>query len=78
MSNEYIMELMCLRELPWHDNHNHSLFLPNLDLVDPDKKYIVSPSPKTLVFHQGFVSKGKLGQITPTITIGISMKHAIM
>lgn len=40
-SNESIMEIMCLGELPWDGHHHQSSFLPDLDLVENDIKSII-------------------------------------
>ena len=81
-SNESIMVIKCLGELPWEYYHHRSYFLPNLDLEDHDAKSIISnddsQSLEFPIFHQGSVFEGNLGMITPTITIDISVKYGVM
>jgi hypothetical protein len=54
-SNESIMEMLCIDELPWDDNHHRSSFLPPREDIQadiqsispPDDDFLSSPMPLT-------------------------------
>ena len=77
--DKYIQEIMCLEEWPWEDPH-HCFSISDLDtipfkILSYDTPEIV-PSPYTTI--QTLDSEGKMGNISNTFLIDISIKTDTM
>jgi hypothetical protein len=81
-SNESIMEMLSIKEVPWDDNHHCSYFLPSLDELEKDIHSIfldgVVNSLQFLILTQDTIYEGNLGNISSTIVINISIKEGIV
>lgn len=81
-SDESIMEVMNLEELPWKDHLHRSSFLPNLTTVETNIKSIVSPedveNPQTPILTDDVLSEENLGNIILTMFIDIFEKPGVM
>jgi hypothetical protein len=81
-SDEYIMEMLSIDEVPWDDNHHRSSFLPSLDEIEKDIHSIfpdsVVDSRQSPILTQDTTSEGNLGNISSTISIDISIKEGIV
>jgi hypothetical protein len=81
-SDESIMEMLSIDDLPWDDNHHRSSFLPPLEefqqhicsVFPPD----VSDAPQSPILTQDSFSEGNMGNISTTIVIDISIKEGVM
>jgi hypothetical protein len=79
--DESIMEMLSIDDLPWDDNHHRSFFL----LILEDVRDIQSVSPLDVtnasqlpILTQDTFSEGNMGNISPTITIDISVKEGVV
>lgn len=77
LTNEGIMEIMSLEELPWIDTHHRSLFLPRPVVMSTIFEESSSPFPPPIVTHEVW-SEGNLGNITQMISIAISIKPGVV
>ena len=80
-SDESIIEVMSLEELPCMDHHHRSSFLPDLDTVENNITSLVPPeivnmSQSPILTHD-FLSERNLGNITLTMFINISEKPGV-
>jgi hypothetical protein len=61
-SNEDIMEILNINEVPWDDNHHQSYFLPSLDEIEEDIQSIFPPMlsilPNILYLPRTLLSRG--------------------
>jgi hypothetical protein len=61
-SDESIMEMLSIEEVPWDDNHHRSSFLPSLDEIEKDIHSIfpdgVVDSPQSPILTQDTTSRG--------------------
>jgi hypothetical protein len=80
--NEYIMEILSIKEAPWDDKHHRSSFLPNLDDIEKGISCIFSSdiveSPQYPIPTQDTISEGNLGNISSTIIVELSIKEGIV
>jgi hypothetical protein len=81
-SDESIMEMLSLDDVPWNDSHHRSSFLPPLEEIQEDI-HSVFPSdvvdfPQSPILTQDTLSEGNLGNISSTIVIDISIKEGVM
>jgi hypothetical protein len=81
-SDESIMEMLSIDEVPWDDNHHRSSFLPPLEEIQEDIHSIPPPdvvdSPQSPILTQDTISEGNLGNISSMVVIDISIKEGIM
>jgi hypothetical protein len=81
-SDEPIMEILNIDEVPWDDNHHQSSFLPSLDEIEEDIHFIFPPdvvdSPRYPILTQDTTSEGNSCNISSTITIDILIKEGIV
>jgi hypothetical protein len=81
-SDESIMEMLSIDDLPWDDNHHQSSFLPPLEEIHQDIQSIFPPDvTKALqspILTQDSLSEGNMGNISTTITIDISIKEGVV
>jgi hypothetical protein len=58
-SDESIMEILSIEEIPWDENHHHSSFLPHLDDIEKDISSIfpinIIDSPQTPILTQDII-----------------------
>jgi hypothetical protein len=77
-SDESIMEMLSIDDLPWDDNHHRSSFLPISEEIR-DIQSVSSPDvPNDPKLPQDTFSEGNMGNISPTITIDISVKEGVV
>jgi hypothetical protein len=77
-SDESIMEMLSIDDLPWDDNHHRSSFLPISEEIR-DIQSVSSPDvPNDSKLPQDTFSEGNMGNISPTITIDISIKEGVV
>jgi hypothetical protein len=81
-SDESIMEMLSIDEVPWDDNHHRSSFLPPLEEIQEDIHSIFPPDvvdfPQSPILTQDTISEGNLGNISSTVVIDISIKEGVM
>jgi hypothetical protein len=81
-SDESIMEIIIIKEVPWDDNHDHSSFLPSLDEIEKHIHSIfpdgVFDSPQSPILTRDTISDGNLGNISSMISIDILIKERIV
>jgi hypothetical protein len=81
-SDESIMEILSIDDVPWDDNHHQSSFLMPLEEIHKDIRYVfpldVTNSPQSPILTQDTLSKGNLGNISTTIVIDILIKEGVV
>jgi hypothetical protein len=81
-SDESIMEMLIIDDLPWDDNHHRSSFLLPLEEIPQDIRFIFPPdvtdAPQSPILTQETLSEGNMGNISTTIIIDISIKEGVM
>jgi hypothetical protein len=81
-SDESIMEMLSIDDVPWDDNHHRSSFLPPLEEIHKDIHSVFPPdvtnSPQSPILTQDTLSEGNMGNISTTIVIDISIKEGIV
>jgi hypothetical protein len=81
-SDESIMEILSIDNVPWDDNHHRSSFLPPLEEIHNDIHSVFTPdvthSPQSPILTQDTLSKGNMGNISTMIVIDISIKEGIV
>jgi hypothetical protein len=80
-SDESIMEMLSIDDLPWDDNHHRSSFLPILEDVRDIQSVFppdVTNASQLPILTQDTFSEGNMGNISPTITIDISVKEGVV
>jgi hypothetical protein len=81
-SDESIMEILSIDDLPWDDNHHRSSFLPPLEEIHQDIHSVFPPyvidAPQSPILTQDTLSEGNMGNISTTIIIDISIKEGVM
>jgi hypothetical protein len=80
-SDESIMEILSIDNLPWNDNHHRSSFLPPLEEIQ-DIRYVFPPDviedPQSPILMTDTLSEGNMGNISTTVMIDISIKEGVM
>lgn len=73
---------MCLDEIPWNDLHHRSSFLPSISdmplCLEAFVSHCLMYPLKTPVLVHEVLSKGNMGNITPTMPLDISIKPGIV
>jgi hypothetical protein len=81
-SDESIMEMLSIEDVPWDDNHHRSSFLPPLEEIQEDIHSIFLPDvvdfPQSPILTQDTISEGNLGNITSMVIIDISIKEGVV
>jgi hypothetical protein len=81
-SDEYIMEILSIENVPWDDSHHRSSFLPPLEEIQEDIHSVFPPDvvnfPKSPILTQDTLSEGNLGNISSTFVINILIKEGVM
>jgi hypothetical protein len=81
-SDESIMEILSIDDVPWDDNHHRSSFLPPMEEIHQDIHSIFPPdvthSTQSPILTQDTLSEGNMGNISITIVIDISIKEGIV
>jgi hypothetical protein len=81
-SDESIMEMISIEEVPWDDNYHRSSFLSPLEEIQEDIHSIfpldVVKFPQYPILMQDTISEGNLGNIFSTVVIDISIKEGVM
>jgi hypothetical protein len=81
-SDESIMEMLSIDDVPWDDNHHRSSFLPPLEEIHQDIHSVFPPnvtnSPQSPILTKDTLSEGNMGNISTTIVIDISIKEGIV
>jgi hypothetical protein len=81
-SEESIMEMLSIDDIPWDDNHHRSSFLLPLEEIHKDIHYVFPPdvtnSPQFPILAQDTLSEGNMGNISTMIVIDISIKESIV
>jgi hypothetical protein len=81
-SDESIMEILSIDDLPWDDNHHRSSFLPPLEGIHQDIHSVFPPdvtdAPQSPILTQDTLSEGNMGNISTTIVIDISIKEGVV
>jgi hypothetical protein len=81
-SDESIMEMLSIDDVPWDDSHHRSSFLPPLEEIQEDIHSVFPPDvvdfPQSPILTQDTLSEGNLGNISSTIIIDISIKEGVM
>jgi hypothetical protein len=81
-SDESIMEMLSIDDVPWDDSHHQSSFLPPLEEIQEDIHFVfprdVVDFPQSAILTQDTLSEGNLGKISSTIVIDISIKEGVM
>ena len=77
-SDESIMEVMSLDEIPWKYHHHRSYFLPPCQMVEEhfasNVSYDIVTDPQSPILTRGVNSEGNLCNITKTMLVDISVK----
>ena len=80
-TDESIMEVMLLDEMPWEYYHHRSSFLPPCNMVENHFSPMVSSdivlNPQSPILTRSVDSEGNLCNITKTIPIDISVKLSV-
>ena len=80
-TDESIMEVMSLEEIPWRDHHHRSSFLPPCHVVEYPFASTVSSDvvtgPQSPILTHHVESKGNLCNNTKTMPMDISVKHGV-
>jgi hypothetical protein len=81
-SDESIMEMLSIDDLPWDDNHHRSSFLPPLEESHRDIHYVFPPNVtnalQSPILTKDTLSEGNMGNISTTIVIDILIKEGVM
>jgi hypothetical protein len=81
-SDESIMEMLSIDDLPWDDNHHRSSFLLSLEEIQQDIHSVFPPDVanalQSPILTQDAFSKGNMGNISTMIVIDISIKEGVM
>jgi hypothetical protein len=81
-SDESIMEMLSIDDLPWDDNHHRSSFLPPLEEIHGDIHSVSPPdvtnAPQSPILTQDTLSEGNMSNISTTIVIDISIKEGVV
>jgi hypothetical protein len=81
-SDESIIEMLSIDDLPWDDNHHRSSFLPPLEEIRQDIRSVFPPdvteASQSPILTQDTISEGNMGNISTTITIDISIKEGVV
>lgn len=81
-SDESIMEMLSIDDVPWDDNHHWSSFLLPLEEIQEDIHSIfpldVVDFPQSPILTQDTIFEGNLGNITFTVIIDISIKEGVV
>jgi hypothetical protein len=81
-SDESIMEMLSIDDVPWDDNDHRSSFLPPLEEIHQDIHSVFPPdvtdSPQSPILTQDTLSEGNMGNISTTIVIDILIKEGIV
>jgi hypothetical protein len=81
-SDESIMEMLSIDDLPWDDNHHQSSFLPPLEEIHQDIRSVfpsyVTDALQSPILTQYTLSEGNMGNISTMIVIDISIKEGVM
>jgi hypothetical protein len=81
-SNESIMEMLSLDDVPWNDSHHRSSFLPPLEDIQEEIRYVfpshVVDFPQSPILTQDTLSEGNLGNISSMIVFDISIKEGVV
>jgi hypothetical protein len=82
LSDESIMEMLSIAEVPWDDNHHRSSFLPPLEEIQEGIHSIfpidVVDSPQSPILTHDTISEGNLGNISSMVAIDILIKEGIV
>jgi hypothetical protein len=81
-SDESIMEMLSIDDLPWDVNHHRSSFLPPLEEIHQDIHSVlpldVTDALQSPILTQDTLSEGNMGNISTMIIIDISIKEGVM
>jgi hypothetical protein len=81
-SDESIMEIISIDDVPWDDNHHLSSFLPPLEEIQEDIYSIFPPDvvnfPQSPILTQDTISEGNLGNIASTVIIDILIMEGVV
>jgi hypothetical protein len=80
-SDESIMEMLNIDDLPLDDNHHRSSFLPPLEEIQDIRSIFppdVTKAPQSPILTTDTLSEGNMGNISTTVTIDISIKEGVM
>jgi hypothetical protein len=81
-SDESIMKMLNIDNLPWDDNHHRSSFLPPLEEIHQEIHSVFPPnvtnSPQSPILTQDTLSEGNMGNISTTIVIDILIKEGVV
>jgi hypothetical protein len=81
-SDESIMEILSIDDIPWDDSHHRSSFLPPLEEIQEDIHSVFPPDvvdfPQSPILTQDTLSEENLGNISSMIVIDILIKEGFM
>jgi hypothetical protein len=80
-SDESIMEMLSIDDLPWDDNHHQSSFLPPLEEIQDIQSVFppdVTEALQSLILMTDTLSEGNMGNISTTAMIDISIKEGVV
>ena len=82
LSDESIMEVMSLEEVPWNDTHHRSSFFPGPTVMyaclEEFSSQFPSLPPQTQIMTHEVWLEGNMGNITQTMPIDISVKPGVV
>jgi hypothetical protein len=81
-TDEMIMKIMSMEDTPWDDGHHRSILFLEPETIESyqwisNLSTVVTISPVLEPIHN-VLYEGKLGKISPTIPLDISIKHGVM
>jgi hypothetical protein len=81
-SDESIMEMISIDDIPWDDNHHQSSFLPPLEEIHQDIHSVFPPGVtdalQSPILTRDTFSEGNMGNISTMIVIDISIKEGVV
>jgi hypothetical protein len=81
-SNESIMEMLSIDNVPWDDNHHRPSFIFPLEEIHKDIHSVFPPdvtnSPQSPILTQDTLSEGNMGNISTMIIIYISIIEGVV
>jgi hypothetical protein len=81
-SDESIMEMLRIDDVPWDDSHHRFSFLPPLEEIQEDIQSVFPPDvvnfPQPPILTQDTLSEGNLGNISSMIVIDILVKEGVV
>jgi hypothetical protein len=81
-TNEMIMTIMSMEDTPWDDGNHYSILFLKPEIIE-SYQWISNPSTIAIISSileptHNVLYEAKLGNISPTIPLDISIKHGVM